>query len=397
MISSYPPALGGAQLHAHRLNRELLTRDHDVHVATIWRSARTDWMRGTSFFSPGRRETDSYEGISVSNLGLSFLERARVAIPGLLFYPASLLPSVVPIGGASLARAFADQAGKVIRTFRPDVAHLSRIGREWYYQAFIDVLRRDEIPVVLTPNHHLQWNRRRDDWWWSIYRQADAVIALTRYEAERLIRGGIDSKRVVVGSIGPVGPVPPEASRMEVSSTEPTVMFLGQVRKYKGVGLLYSAMKWVWEEMPSARLIVVGPWLDRQRVLQRRLSSDPRVAVYGPVSENAKWDALNSARVLCVPSKHEALGGVYIEAWSMGRPCVALDTPAVRELFESTGAGFLSSPDSRALASSLLPLLESRSMAQAMGSKGEIAVQTRYSWAHAANRAEHAYHLAASR
>ena len=68
--TSYPPAIGGTQVHLHRLARCMKDAGHEVRVVTHWSTFRTDWLLGTTVFSGPRKEYE-HEGIKVSQIGLS--------------------------------------------------------------------------------------------------------------------------------------------------------------------------------------------------------------------------------------------------------------------------------------------------------------------------------------
>lgn len=370
-------------MHAHELNRALVDRGVEIEVATLWRTNRRDWLRGTTVSAPPPRPPDVLDGVRVFNLGLSGRRRMLSALPATSYYAA--MRSTAP----HLAGIFRPLAELVADRSRPTLAHLHRIGREWFYEAFIRALTARGVPFVLTPYHHPHWTRRRDWWWWDIYRRAAAVCVFTDSEAAAVIDGGVDPSKVHRVPSGPVrssaSPTPPGAAVLD--ETEPRVLFLGQVKPYKGLDVVYDAMQLVWRRHRDARLIVAGPWLLRDSVqLRRILEADPRVDVLGRVSSDAKWRELRRARMLCVPSTQESLGIVYLEAWLAGRPVIGADIPPVRELFARTGGGLSVTPEPFAVASAISALLTDGELARNLARSGGHAVATEYNWRVAAER-----------
>ena len=63
-ITSYPPAIGGAQSHTHELMRRLAQR-HRVTVASFWDRNRTDWLLGTTLTAPLQPRSYTLDGVSV--------------------------------------------------------------------------------------------------------------------------------------------------------------------------------------------------------------------------------------------------------------------------------------------------------------------------------------------
>lgn len=75
----YPPAIGGSQIHLHCLVARLQAMGHRVQVVTHTSRYRTDWLR-LSTFACERRQHYQYEGVPVTQLGLSAAGRLRVSL-----------------------------------------------------------------------------------------------------------------------------------------------------------------------------------------------------------------------------------------------------------------------------------------------------------------------------
>ena len=383
VISAYPPSTGGAQLHAHWLNKHLALRGVHVEVATVWRSTRKDWLRGTTVLAPGTSAVDELDGIAVHSIGLRPAERVRAGASALTYYATPGRPR------DWLVDAFLPSARRVVDAARPDVIHMSRIGREGFYEAFLRVASERRIPTVLTPNHHPHWTRRRDAWWWSIYRHVDKVLVLSDYEGDAVARGGVDPTAIRRTVVGPVGE--PPATTTPLRSGTGGVVFLGQVKRYKGLDLLWEAWPAIRGRFPDAQLHVAGPWVDGQRRLRAALDAEPSCVVYGAVDDTTKWDVLSAADVLCVPSSEESLGGVYLEGWLAGLAAVGADIPPVRELFARTGGGVTVARDPAAIAETLCRLLGDEAERRGFAERGADAVAHEYNWHVAAQTAMDTY------
>jgi glycosyltransferase involved in cell wall biosynthesis len=168
------------------------------------------------------------------------------------------------------------------------------------------------------------------------------------------------------------------------------VLFLGQKYAYKGLAPLLAAAPRVWLRVPEAHFVFVGP---RTRYSQHLFGEvrEPRVLELPAVDLQTKTDALAACDVLCVPSSQESFGGVYTEAWSLGKPVVAADIPAVREVVADGLDGCLAPPEPAALADRLAELLSNPTQAAALGARGRDKVAARFTWPRLAEQTEQVY------
>ena len=382
--TSYPPAIGGAQQLMHQLARELMHR-HRVQVVTQWDTNRTDWLLGTTLNAPAEARSYTYGGVPVQRLTLPASVRRQLA-PWVYAYYAAQGPALGRISAALAAELapFATMA---------DLIHNCRIGREGLSYASLRVARSRSIPFVLTPVHHPRWGGWLHRHYQRLYRQADALIALTESERQTLVGLGVDEARVAVTGMGPVLAETWDGARFRQDhglGAEPIVLFLGQKYVYKGLAALAAAAPVVWRHLPEVRFAFVGPRTNFSRRLFSTLR-DARYLELDAVSLQEKTDALAACDMLCVPSTQESFGGVYTEAWSLAKPVVAADIPALREVIADGQDGLLIHPQADAIAEALCQLLEQPALAAEMGRRGREKVEARFSWPRLAAMTEAVY------
>ncbi len=274
-----------------------------------------------------------------------------------------------------------------------DLVHNGRIGREGLSFASLSLARKRGVPFVLTPVHHPRWGTWLHRHYQRLYRDADAVIALTEGERELIVRLGVDERRVFVTGMGPVLAESGDGERFRAAhqlGDYPLVLFLGQKYAYKGVAALLEAAALVWRRCPEARFAFVGP---RTRYSRRLFAGvdDRRIVELAPVDLQAKTDALAACQVLCVPSVQESFGGVYTEAWSLGKPVIGGDIAAVRSVIEDGQDGYVTAQQAEPVAERLLWLLERPEAAQAMGARGRAKVAASFTWPRLAALTEAVY------
>lgn len=371
-ITSYPPAIGGAQLHTHHLAREM-TAHSGVQVVCHWDGNRTDWLIGTTVQAPGEDRDYVHDGVSVHRMGLTLREKLSLLPLIPFYYP--LMSLIVP----RISRLLQQKITVFIED--ADLVHNVRIGREPLTHASLAAAREAGIPFVLTPVHHPRWKGWRYAVYEQIYRQADAVIALTTAEMETLIGLGVNPDRIHVTGMGPVlsDESNPTRFREKHGINGPFVLFVGQHYAYKGYRQVLESRHRVWESFAEAHYVFIGPKVGSSEDIFRT-TDDPRVHRLGSVDLQEKTDALAACTLLCVPSTQESFGGVYTEAWSFYKPVIGCRIPSVSEVVREGEDGFLVEQQVEEIAERIMYLLSRPGEAESMGMAGREKVESRYSW-----------------
>lgn len=383
--TAYPPSMGGVQRYVVDLRENLPNFESDV--VTLWRRYRTDWLLGSTvrLSDTGTGEVEP----GVRTLGWSASTRLRMS-PWVLGYY-----GLVPIAARRIARLMEPALERLVG---PEHAliHNHRIGREFLAQASLDVARRRGVPFVLSPHHHARWRGPRYAGWIRVYRDADAVLALTRPEKEELVRLGVSPERVhiVGGAVEPALPADGERFRALVGARHPIVLFLGQRYRYKGVAELVAAAEALNAGGARLDLVFIGPDTPYSRDFFKRRDRPDWLHVLGTVDEQTKWDAIEASAVVCLPSSQESFGRVYLEGWAKGRPVIGCRIPAVAEVVDDGRTGLLVEPGSAPdLARALGRLLDDPALAGRLGEQGRAELEARFTWRAVAARVESVYEL----
>jgi glycosyltransferase involved in cell wall biosynthesis len=383
-LTAYLPSLGGAQLLMHQLARQLSQR-HAVQVLTQWDTHRTDWLLGTTLHAPSEPRSYAVDDIPVRRITLPPEVRRRLRPWVWLYYPAQAL--ALNRIAAALEAQMAPEAEAA------DLIHNCRLGREGLSYASLRAARARGIPFVFTPVHHPRWGTWLHRHYHRLYRAADAVIALTEAERRALARLGVDERRIHVTGMGPTLAEAADGERFREAhgiGQAPVVLFLGQKFAYKGAASLLAAAHSVWVRAPEARFVFIGPRTPHSRRLFARVT-DRRIVELDSVDLQTKTDALAACTMLCVPSTQESFGAVYTEAWSLGKPVIAADIPATREVIAEGEDGYLAPPGPGPLAERITRLLLDPVEAARLGSNGRAKVAARYAWPRLAQLTEAVY------
>ena len=267
-----------------------------------------------------------------------------------------------------------------------------RIGREGISYASLRAARDRNIPFVLTPVHHPRWVGWRYKAYNDIYKQADAVIALTPTEKTTLVQLGVSAERIHVTGTGPVvaSAAFPDSFLSKHSISDPFVLFLGQHYDYKGYRQVLESTKIVWEKFPDINFVFIGPAVkDSEKVFKQ--FKDSRIKRLGKVSLQDKTNALAACSLLCVPSMQESFGSVYTEAWQFEKPVIGGSISAISDVIKEGTDGYLVDQEADMIASRITDLLNCPTQAAAMGRAGKLKVENRYSWERLAATIEKIY------
>ena len=367
----YAPAIGGAENHARRLVRQYGAR-LDVSVLTLLNSNRTDWLRALIDGERDAAEQYEIDGRSVTALGRwpVSVRRRLLALRPLYHLPGSFAPE-------TMGRLLAPHLGLVAD--HADVVHNVFMGREAFSIGAMLAARRAGLPFVFTPLRHrrpLGWNSpafRR------LYREADALIALTHGEAAWLERQGAPAERLHVIGIGPLNDpdAPPDPARRLVPGDRRIVLFVGQLHAYKGVRALIGAARRL-QARADVMFVFAGP--DVRGNAREFAGAGPNVRWVGAVDNATRDSLLNACTVLCVPSSRESFGGVIVEAWASGKPVIGGPAPATSELIEDGVDGWTVAQDPAAIAARIETVLDNPGLAAEMGARGREKVARSFSW-----------------
>ncbi|MDH3260932.1 MAG: glycosyltransferase [Acidimicrobiia bacterium] len=229
---------------------------------------------------------------------------------------------------------------------------------------------------------------------------SDCVIASTPFEADDLARRyRADPARLCVTHPGvnhdlfTPGSQPAAKERLGWDAGR-VVLFVGRIQPLKGLDVALEAFERVREEIPDARLVVVGGPSGahgeaelariRERVDALRLGECVEFVGSRPHHEIATY--YQAADVLLVPSRSESFGLVAAEAQACGLPVVAARVGGLAFTVGDATSGFLVAGwDPEDFASATAKILLNDDLAARL-SRGAVEFAKRFSWEVAADR-----------
>lgn len=364
---AFPPVIGGVESHLALLGPELVKRGHQVSLLT-----------GTA---PGAPVEEWYQGMHVRRtrwLDLNTLTPAMLAA----------------------------QAGEIYRTLdafisqvQPDVIHVHNM--HYFSPVHADILARLKrhwgVPLVLTAHNvwaddDATWremNKRADIW--------DAVIAVSDYIKQALVRVGYDASRITVIHHGiditRFSP-PTAADRQEIASRYPqlvgrqVIFHPARMSLDKGCHISVQALAQLVQDFPQVMLVLAGTgstvdWGGQQpghvrriKELIQRLGLEKHVFVrFFPWQE---MPLVYKAADFCIyPSCfQEPFGLVMLESMATARPLVVSRAGGMPEIIQDGVNGYVvPMGDAAALADRCRLLLVNHALCQRLGRQGRALTE----------------------
>lgn len=118
------------------------------------------------------------------------------------------------------------------------------------------------------------------------------------------------------------------------------ILYVGRIMKEKGMDELLEAAERIKKEHENVEIWIVGSYEDDYRDKIKKFE-EGQIIRYFPFEKDIH-PYYERARAVVMPSYHEGMSNVILEASATGRPVLASDIPGCREGFEDgvTGFGF---------------------------------------------------------
>jgi glycosyltransferase involved in cell wall biosynthesis len=327
------PHAGGAEIHLFEILSRLAARGHRVRLVCSGfpGSAKREMVDGVEVHRTGTRH-------SFALLGRAAVRRAlRAERPDVVVDDINKLPLCV----ASL-------------TDRPVYAIVPHL---FGTTAFREVSW--PLAVMVWTAERLIPGAYRAAWF-------HAISESTR---DDLVARGIDRRHIAVVHPGVDAKLySPDPSSLRFSP--PCFVYVGRLKRYKGVDLLLRALAIARRDRPDLDLTIAGSGDDRPRL--ERLAADlglgSAVRFLGFVDEATKVTLLRRAVANVFPSPKEGWGITVMEAAACGTPSLASDSPGLRDSVRDGHTGLLvPHGDPEALAHAMLRLAGDRELVDRLG------------------------------
>lgn len=167
------------------------------------------------------------------------------------------------------------------------------------------------------------------------------IIAISETTKKQLVEIGFLEDKITVVYSGMDGLH--ESKKTIKKFSNPTILYLGRIKRYKRVDLLVNIFDKIVKKIPLARMIIAGWGTEASNVVDLAMKSPLRrkITVMGPVSNEEKRVLLSRSWLFVNPSIGEGWSIAVIEANLHGMPAIAFDVPGLAESIQNNKTGLL--------------------------------------------------------
>jgi glycosyltransferase involved in cell wall biosynthesis len=260
--------------------------------------------------------------------------------------------------------------------------------------------RSSKKVAICTPFFHIFNPRYNAESFIELLKLFDGVIACTEVERTFLNNTGVDSKKI---SVIPMGvdynlysnPIKSRTGKQksfcqQFNINDPFVLFCGNKNYEKGAISLLKSIELVWKELKHVKFVFIGPTtnaFDSELQKVRKKMDDPKKIInLGPESmmgydDWRKISAFQECSVYAMPSRSDAYGMTYLEAWASGKPVIGANNTVMSEVIRHETDGILIEFDNvESLSKSIIQLITNNEKANKLGTEGQKKVAIYNTW-----------------
>jgi glycosyltransferase involved in cell wall biosynthesis len=179
-------------------------------------------------------------------------------------------------------------------------------------------------------------------------------------------------------------------ARRRPMSARVRVLYVGRVETRKGADLFLESAARLCKDFPDVEFVLAGKDIPtdqgdthRQR-FEAEFAADPevrsRVTFTGLVTEDDLYQHYADADVVCLPSRYESFGLVFVEAMIFGKPVVGCRAGGMTEVVSDGEHGYLVPPgDAEALTEALRRLVADPGLRERFGQRSRELYEERFS------------------
>lgn len=232
---------------------------------------------------------------------------------------------------------------KIIESEKVDVVHCHML-REHSLAIFVKILG-GKFVLVRTFHRINQFNWKMKPLMPIYLKYTDSVIAISLMMERLLDKNGWGGKHTLIKN---------GVAKVDVAKHDKAIGFIGRLSSEKGIlNFVQSNI----EILRHNKLVIAGDGPDYEKI--QKISDDDKLCIelMGSVADKAEF--YKKISVLVLPSDHEVMPLVILEAYSCGLPVAAFDIEPLLELVLPANGILVKHPDYAQLGAATVSLLDS--------------------------------------
>lgn len=263
---------------------------------------------------------------------------------------------------------------RAVEQYEPDIVHA-----HWWFPSGLLALGADaDIPVITTMHgSDIRLARRKHlvhPLFRRVMKRSAAVTVVSSWLAG-------EARAMAPDTEFTVAPMPADTALFGGEASPRLagrLLFVGRLNAQKGVRDLLEAFAWCPKEC-SLDIVGAGDELSALQARARDLGVDARITWHGQIERSALPALYRRAQAVVIPSMHEGLGLVAVEAQLSRTPVIAYRSGGLPDIVSPDWGGILVPPgDLRVLADAMTRAAVDPERAQTFGASARAAMLDRF-------------------
>jgi len=242
-----------------------------------------------------------------------------------------------------------------------------------YYTPYFNIPNGIKVPVYSTIHDIIFLDMpnlvSKPGLWMRLYfykraaRLSKTIFTVSEFSKSRIKHFLGDSLNVINASNAVNAPF--QAELKNPPEKKKNILFIGNIKKHKGLNILLDAFLQCRNEGLDYELVIVGSrnnFRSRDKETSKRLDGleGRGISFTGYISDDEKWKLLAESALLVQPSLYEGFGYPPLEAMLSGTQALISDISVFKEIFSDFPVIFFNSGDSSDLHDKLLETLSGK-------------------------------------
>jgi glycosyltransferase involved in cell wall biosynthesis len=197
------------------------------------------------------------------------------------------------------------------------------------------------------------------------YKKSEIIFTVSEFSKSRIQHHLGNEKPIVVTYVSIQPDFFSYRSIAKNIRKEQTIVFIGNIKKHKGLDILLEAFLCAKKEGLPHKLLIIGSKVklrSADHLILDRIDSagSDVISITSFISDERLMEFLASAELLIMPSLYEGFGIPPLEAMVLGTHALVSDIPSLREIYADHPVTFFRAGDANDLKEKIITLLKNK-------------------------------------